>query len=413
MKSIKSKKNKFLLITLLVVCLALGCVEATVCSPTTEPTETNNVQNTIPSFMSHPTTNPTTATTAPPETTSPPASEATQPPTTLPAPTETKEPTPTEPAYTPVNEIVYANHNVNIRIGPGTEYEKVGSLKYGEAIQRIGIGENGWSKVIYHDEIRYISSNYLTTEKPEPSINYPITYSDSTCKITITKEWKYNAWCYIAHLEFTDYFRFGSAIAKNNRGSYETTSSAAKRQNAIFCVNGPYNWGELKTAYAIIRSGVVYHDKGIDKDLCIYNAHTGILMRAEQLEIHNMLASEAAAAGLATDTFKFWNSTLVLNGQNISNADNNSRAQRTFIATNGKPGDIYVIVSEGRYVDNESAGLTKHECAQVVLDLGCVYGVMLDGGGSSTMYFNGKVLNSAAGNERSLVDFVYFRKEQL
>jgi exopolysaccharide biosynthesis protein len=36
---------------------------------------------------------------------------------------------------------------------------------------------------------------------------------------------------------------------------------------------------------------------------------------------------------------------------------------------------------------------------------------MLDGGGSSTMYFNGKVLNSAAGNERSLVDFVYFRKK--
>ena len=40
---------------------------------------------------------------------------------------------------------------------------------------------------------------------------------------------------------------------------------------------------------------------------------------------------------------------------------------------------------------------------------GCTFGVNLDGGGSSTMYFNGKVLNAARGNERAVVDFVYFK----
>ena len=420
-------KLKVFCIAILCILMVVGCAYPTVARPV-EPTETINptIESVVPE---------TSETTSPDNTTEgTEATEgATQPPERTTVPTEppivTTEPTitPTEPentkpvetvppetkppvTYTEVNETVYAVSAVNIRKGPGTEYDKVGSLSVGDSIVRIGIGSNGWSKVLYNGVECYMFSNYLSTSKPV-SNTYPMVYSDDTCTITITKEWHYNAWCYIAHLEFTDYSRFASAIAKNNRGSSETTSSAARRQNAIFCVNGPYNWGELKNAYAIIRNGVVYNDISIAGDLGIYNANTGVLAQAGALGINGMLASEAAAQGLATDTFKFWNSTLVANGVNQSNPDNDSRAQRTFIATTGQPGDIYVIVAEGRYVDGESAGLTKYECAKVVLDLGCTYGVMLDGGGSSTMYFNGKVLNSAANNERYLVDFVYFRKK--
>ena len=419
MRIIRSAKSKLGIIALILVFAMLGCVAPTTAHPVESTEPTTEATTTAPSINTEPSV-PATEPTVPPNTevippTTTPAS--TEPVYTEPVPTEPKptEPRPTEapePVYTPVEETVYASGTVNIRVGPGTEYDKVGSLKFGNDIQRVGIGDNGWSQVVYEGEIRYIHSSYLVTEKPvPPASKYPMTYSDSTCTITITREWKYNAWCYIAHLEFTDYSRFASSVAKNSRGSSETTSSAARRQNAIFCVNGPYNWGELKNAYAIIRNGVVYNDISIAGDLGIYNANTGVLAQAGALGINGMLASEAAAQGLATDTFKFWNSTLVSNGTNQSNPDNDSRAQRTFIATTGRPGDIYVIVSEGRYVDGESAGLTKYECAKVILDLGCTYGVMLDGGGSSTMYFNGKVLNSAANNERYLVDFVYFRKE--
>ena len=79
------------------------------------------------------------------------------------------------------------------------------------------------------------------------------------------------------------------------------------------------------------------------------------------------------------------------------------------MGSTGKPGEIYIVVSEGRNVDGKSPGLRKYECAKVLLDLGCTYGTMLDGGGSSTMYFNGKVLNAARGNQRAVVDFVYFK----
>ena len=77
-----------------------------------------------------------------------------------------EEPTDLFPGFTSVDENVYAKANVNIRKGPGTEYEKIGLLNQGTSIKRIGIGNNGWSKVVYQGNEAYISSNYLTVEKP-------------------------------------------------------------------------------------------------------------------------------------------------------------------------------------------------------------------------------------------------------
>ena len=66
-------------------------------------------------------------------------------------------------------------------------------------------------------------------------------------------------------------------------------------------------------------------------------------------------------------------------------------------------------MSEGRNADGESAGLTYSQCARLLGEKGCIFGVPLDGGGSSTMVFQGKVLNSAKAGQRTVVDFVYFK----
>lgn len=84
------------------------------------------------------------------------------------------------------------------------------------------------------------------------------------------------------------------------------------------------------------------------------------------------------------------------------------RAQRTFIGTNGAPGDIWIVVTEGRGSDGVSAGLTMQECAEFLKAKGCTFGIPLDGGGSTTMVFNGMRLNHVS-SERAVVDFVYFR----
>lgn len=306
---------------------------------------------------------------------------------------------------------IYCNYTARLRTGPHISYQELAVVKYGETVELLGESSGSWSTAKFGDQEGWIYTPYFQDIEPPKQLDmssFPLVWEDGDNKITINKQNMYNNWCYVAHLEFSDYERFGSAIAHNSRGSYETTSAAAKRLGAVFCVNGPYSWGELANSYAIIRSDTVFHDKGIEDDLGTYSNVTGKLVRAKELGVSGKIASSVAGKSVS-DTFKFWNSTLVLNGKNTANIDNHGRAQRTFIGTTGNAGDIYVICSEGRYVDGSSAGLTKHECAKVLLDLGCTYGIMLDGGGSTTMYFNGQVLTSSRYNQRAVVDFVYFK----
>lgn len=111
-------------------------------------------------------------TTAPPtetEPTQPPTEAPTAPPTTAPTEPPTEATTaPTEPpvTYQEVDETVYALRTANIRSLPGKENKKLGSLQWGESIQRTGIGSNGWSRVIYNGQVGYMYSSYLSTTKP-------------------------------------------------------------------------------------------------------------------------------------------------------------------------------------------------------------------------------------------------------
>ena len=68
------------------------------------------------------------------------------------------------------------------------------------------------------------------------------------------------------------------------------------------------------------------------------------------------------------------------------------------------------VVADGR--SSESEGLSLYELAQVMKDLGCETAYNLDGGGSSTMYFNGQVINKPTTSgrsikEREVSDIVY------
>ena len=70
------------------------------------------------------------------------------------------------------------------------------------------------------------------------------------------------------------------------------------------------------------------------------------------------------------------------------------------------------VVSEGRTSDN--AGLSLYQLAQFMKSLGCTTAYNLDGGGSSTMYFDGEVINDptgggrgSSGGERKVSDIVY------
>lgn len=74
---------------------------------------------------------------------------------------------PSEPTFTSTNETVYAKSKANIRSSYSTSSTKVGSLSEGDNVTRIGIGNNGWSKITYNGQTAYVSTSLLTKTKPE------------------------------------------------------------------------------------------------------------------------------------------------------------------------------------------------------------------------------------------------------
>ena len=97
------------------------------------------------------------------------------------APVETEDTQPPEETesqedevqlFTDVNETVYATGTVNLRSGPSTAHDKVGSLNKSDSVTRVGIGTaeaEGWSRIQLSDgSTVYVSNKYLSTTKPAP-----------------------------------------------------------------------------------------------------------------------------------------------------------------------------------------------------------------------------------------------------
>ena len=95
------------------------------------------------------------------------------------APVETEDTQPPEETesqedevqlFTEVNETVYATGTVNLRSGPSTAHDKVGSLNKSDSVTRVGIGTaeaEGWSRIQLSDgSLVYVSNKYLSTTKP-------------------------------------------------------------------------------------------------------------------------------------------------------------------------------------------------------------------------------------------------------
>lgn len=96
----------------------------------------------------------------------------------------------------------------------------------------------------------------------------------------------------------------------------------------------------------------------------------------------------------------FFSIPLIVNGA-ISNLGNDpTQNPRTAIGQTAN-GLLHVIVVDGRNAD--SAGCTTNELATYLLGQGCVTAFNLDGGGSSTIWYNGNVINNPSDGAQRVV----------
>lgn len=253
-------------------------------------------------------------------------------------------------------------------------------------------------------------SNTAAQEEASASTEPVITsnsYTDENIQISIETVQKYDSTIYVADIQVSDpaYLKTAFANSTYGRNIKATTSEIAATQNAIFAINGDY-YGFRDTGY-VVRNGVAYRDTAGDGEALVIDNDGNFSVIEE---------SQVSLASLSSNAWQVlsFGPGLVENGQIV--VDSSSEVgqsmgsnPRTAI---GQISELHyvVIVSDGR--TTESAGLSLLQLAQEFQERGCTTAYNLDGGGSSTMVFNGAIVNNPtdgkSAGEREVSDIVYF-----
>ena len=216
---------------------------------------------------------------------------------------------------------------------------------------------------------------------------------------------------YVADVALSDMTDLRSAFAQDAFGTNitETTSDIAADNDAVLAINGDY-YGFRDTGI-VIRNGVVYRDEGAREGLALY--------RDGHVEVYDESTTDAQSlvdAGV-WNTLSF-GPALVEDGEvvagiedvevdtNVGNHSIQGEQPRTAIGVIDE-NHLVLVVVDGRQ-EGYSRGVTMTGLAEILQDLGATTAYNLDGGGSSTLYFDGEVVNSPSqGRERGTSDVLY------
>lgn len=233
------------------------------------------------------------------------------------------------------------------------------------------------------------------------------TISTDNYTITLSEYYQNDTKIYVADVTLSSAQYLKTAFANDTYGKNvtATTSSIASSNGAIFAINGDY-YGVQESGY-VIRNGIVYRDTPNGSDiLCIYADGT-----MEVVNDSEYTAEELVSMGV-WQAFSFGPALLEdgeiavdVNTEVDKAKTSNPRTAIGIIDAN----HFIFVVSDGR--TTESEGLSLYELAEFMQELGAETAYNLDGGGSSTMYFNGSVINNPTSGgsikERSVSDIVY------
>jgi len=242
------------------------------------------------------------------------------------------------------------------------------------------------SAVVYSDDWNYQSAD-LSIAISE------VTTGSGSGKVTY----------FVADVQLADAQQLQNAFAEDTfgRNVVADTSEIARENGAIFAVNGDY-YG-YRTDGIIIRNGVIYRDEPARTGLVFFTDGTMRVYDETQTGAQELLAAGAwntlsFGPGLLVDGAVVENIARVAVDSNLGNHPIQGEQPRTGVGIINANHFVFVVV-DGRS-EGYSRGVTLTEFAQIFKELGCSEAYNLDGGGSSTMYFMGRVVNNPLGRGR-------------
>ena len=247
-----------------------------------------------------------------------------------------------------------------------------------------------------------IATNVSTTDT---------SYSDDNIQINLETITTNNTTVYVADIQVSSAEYLKTALAQNTYGTNITakTSETATANNAILAINGDY-YGANSTGY-VIKNGILYRDAVRDNasygDLAIYADGSFEIVYEDEVTAQELI--DQGVVNLLA-----FGPSLVEDGEIV--VDTSTEVGRA-MASN--PRTAIGIIDENHYIivvadgrTTESEGLSLYQMAEIMKEYGATTAYNLDGGGSSTLCFNGQVINNPTTNgntisERAVSDIVY------
>ncbi len=224
-------------------------------------------------------------------------------------------------------------------------------------------------------------------------------YEDENIKIEIDEYEYLDTTIYVADVRVSSIDYLYAAFADDSYGKNITdkVSEIAEEAGAILAINGDY-YGARNSGY-VLRNGVLYREASSGSDQEDLLIHTdGSFSIIEEGEVD--------ASELETDVLQVYSfgPALIQDYEVcVSLKDEVGKAKssnpRTAICEI-EPLHYLFVVSDGR--TDESEGLSLYELASFLEQFEVKTAYNLDGGGSSTMVFNGTLVNNPTTSGRSI-----------
>ncbi len=254
----------------------------------------------------------------------------------------------------------------------------------------------------YYDHWQQFTENgEIVYEKTEDGFRYV----SGNASITLTSgEYKHSNY-YLADIYISDIemLSVGLANGKYGMGQRDMPEDIEEPYHSLLAINGDYY--SVRREGIVIRNGELYRDTQF-RDICVLYWDGTMETFAK-----NKITGKEALANGAYQTWCF--------GPNLLNTDGSPAktfstdvfpANPRTVLGYYEPGHYCFLVVEGR--GNDSNGLTLEQLAEFMSELGCKVAYNMDGGQTSTMIHNGKVINYRNGGGRECSDIIMIREPE-